>query len=75
MEKQDISAGPGQRSRYRDSLRAGRSGVQTRVKATHFYSTPVQTGPGDHPASCTTGTAALSWDTSSQVVAFTIHPT
>ena len=34
-----------------DSLRAGRSG--DRISVGVRYSTPVQTGPGAHPASCT----------------------
>jgi hypothetical protein len=44
---------PGWLSRYSDSLRAGRSGDQTPVAAR--FSAPVQTGPGAHAASYTTG--------------------
>ena len=41
----------GNRSRYSEWLRAGRSGDRIPVRAR--FSAPVQTGPGAHPASCT----------------------
>jgi hypothetical protein len=44
------------RSRYSDSLRAGRSGDRNPVRAR--VSAPVQTGPGAHPASCTVSTGS-----------------
>jgi hypothetical protein len=40
---------PGYRSRYSDSLPAGRFGV--RITLEEIFFAPVQTGPGSHPAS------------------------
>jgi len=43
--------------RYSDWLRIGRSGDQ--IPVAESISTPVQTGPGTHPASYTMGTGSL----------------
>jgi hypothetical protein len=37
-------------------------------------STPVQTGPGAHPASCTMGTGSFPWVKSGWRVTLTPHP-
>jgi hypothetical protein len=38
------------------------------------FSAPVQTGPGDHPASCTTGTGSFPGVESGRGVTLTPHP-
>jgi hypothetical protein len=45
-------------TRYRDSLRARRSGDRIPVGARYFA--PLQAGPGAHPTSCTMDTGSLS---------------
>jgi hypothetical protein len=47
---------PGWRSRYSDSLRAGR--FRDRIPVGARFSAPIQTGSGTHPASCTMGTVS-----------------
>jgi hypothetical protein len=47
----------GLRNRYSDWVRAGRSGDRNPMGAR--FSTPVQTGPGAHPATCTIGTGSF----------------
>jgi hypothetical protein len=49
--------GPGQLSRYSESLLTGRSWDLNPVEA--IFSATVQAGPGVHPASCTMGTGSL----------------
>ena len=55
-----------------DWLRAGRSGDRIPVGAR--FSSPVQTGPGAHPASCKTGTGSFPGAKSGQDVTLTPHP-
>jgi hypothetical protein len=59
-------------SRNSDSLHAGRFRVRTPVG--ERFSTPVQTGPGVHSASCTRNTGSLSRERSGQGVAVIITP-
>ena len=62
----------GQRSRYSDWLRAGRSG--DRIPVESRFSAPVQTGPGAHPTSCTMGTGSFPGVKSSRGLTLTLHP-
>ena len=62
----------GQLSRYSDWLRAGRSGVRIPVGAR--FSTPVQTGPGAHPVSCTMSTGSFPGVKSGWGVTLSPHP-
>ena len=62
---------PWGRSGYSDWLRAGRSGDRMPVGAK--FSAPVQTGPGDHPASCTMGTGSFRGVKSGRGVTLTPH--
>jgi len=54
------------------TLRTGRSGDRIPVGARFF--TPVRTGPGAHPASCTMGTLSFPGVKSGQGVTLTPHP-
>jgi hypothetical protein len=54
----DVHLGPEWRSRYSDSLRAGRSG--DRIPWGARFSAPVQTGPGANAPSYTMGTGSIS---------------
>jgi hypothetical protein len=53
----DSVGGPEYRSRYSDSLWAGRFGNLVPVRAS--FSAPVRSGDGDHPVSCTMGTGSF----------------
>ena len=64
--------GPGSVAEYSDWLRAGRSGDRLAVGSR--FSAPVQTGPGAHPASCTTGTGSFPGVKSGRGVTLTPHP-
>lgn len=64
--------GPGQRSQYKDSLRAGRAGNRIHVGAT--YSVPVQTGCGAHPVFCTVEIGSLPQGQSGRGMTLTTQP-
>ena len=62
----------GQRTRYSDWLRTGRSGDRIPVEAR--FSAPVKTGPGAHPVSCTMGTGSFPGVKSGRGVTLTPYP-
>ena len=62
----------GQLSRYSNWLQAGRPG--DRIPVGTRLSTPVQTGPEAHPASCTMGTGSFPGVKSRQGVMLTPYP-
>jgi len=64
--------GPGSVVGYSGWLRAGRSG--DRIPVGTRFSTPVETGPWAHPASCAMGTGFFSGVKSSRGMTLTPHP-
>ena len=62
----------GKRSPYSGWLRVGRSGDRIPVGAR--FSTPVQTGPGAHPASCRMGTGSFPGVKNSRGVTLALTP-
>jgi hypothetical protein len=69
MLPKDVWAG--QRRRYSDWLRDGRSG--DRIPVGVRFSPPVQTDPGAHPASCTMGTGSFPGVKSGRGMRLTPH--
>ena len=67
----DRSEWAGWCSRYSDWQHAGRS--EDRIPVWARFSAPVQTGPGAHPPSCTTGTGSFPGVKSSRGVTLTPH--
>jgi hypothetical protein len=64
--------GPGSSVGIATELRAGRTGDRIPVDAR--FSTPVQTGRGAHPASCTMGTVSFAGVKSGRGVTLTLDP-
>jgi hypothetical protein len=64
--------GLGELSQYSDWLQAARSG--DRIPGEAWFSAPVQTSPGAHPASCTMGTEFFPGVKSSQGMTLTPQP-
>jgi hypothetical protein len=62
----------GRVSRYSAWLRAGRS--RDRIQVDARFSSPVQTGPGAHPASCTMGNGSFPWVKNGRGLTLTPHP-
>ena len=67
-----ITSGLGSSVGTATALRAGRSGDRMPVGAR--FSSPDQTGPAAHPASCTMGTASFPGVKSGRSVTLTPHP-
>ena len=63
---------PGSVAGYSNWLRAGLSG--DRMPVGSRFPTPVQTGPGTHPASCIMGTGSFPGVKSGRGVMLTPHP-
>ena len=66
-----VSCGPGSSVGIATELRAGRSGIDSRWG---WDFPPVQTGPGDHPASCKMGTGSFPEVKCGRGVLLTTHP-
>jgi len=66
-----FSNGTPQYTGYSESLRPGRPGDRIPMEAT--FSTPVQTGPWTHLASCTMGTVYFPWRQRGRGVRLTTH--
>jgi hypothetical protein len=66
------NCGPGSSVGIATELRTGRSGDRIPVGATFF--SPIQTGPGAHPASCTMGTGSFLGVKCGRGVMLTPHP-
>jgi len=62
---------PGSSVGIATELRPGRSGIESRWGRDF---SPVQTGPGAHPASCTMGTGSFPGVKSGRGVLLTTHP-
>ena len=65
-----IVVGPGSSVGIATELRAGRSGIESRWGRDFA---PVQTGPGDHPASCKMGTGPIQGVKCGRYVLLTTH--
>ena len=67
-----ISCGPGSSVGIATGYGLDGPGIKSQWEAR--FSAPVQTGPGDHPASCTMGTGSFPGVKSGQGVTLSPHP-